>query len=109
MTAAALTQVVLKRQASTWRDKSRAYKVLLDGAVVGVIRDGQSLNVQTTPGRHHLRLKMDWLESQSLELKLEQGELRAFTCGPNGRALSALFDLFSRKRFWIKLQDGESP
>lgn len=43
-----------------WTDKLRAYKVVLDHAIVGKIREGEEIEMDASPGKHELYLKIDW-------------------------------------------------
>ena len=52
---------------SEFRDRLRAYKIVLDGVVTSEIRTGQEINFEVSPGKHRLFLKIDWCGSNSIE------------------------------------------
>jgi hypothetical protein len=100
--------VRLTRVASPWRDRRRAYKVFLDGSQAGEIRDGESLTLPLDPGRHLVRLKIDWSGSHTLVLQLQPGECVYLECEPNGAAATAFSDLLRStgraKKPWVSLR-----
>jgi hypothetical protein len=61
-------------------DWLRAYKILLDGEVVGQIRNGREVVLEVPPGRHELSLKIDWAGSNTLTFDAAEGPLY-FDCG----------------------------
>jgi hypothetical protein len=69
----------LSRQAGQG-DKWRSYKVMVDGSVVSRIKEGQTIEVSVSPGRHHLRLKIDWAGSPDLAVDIGAGERAEFVC-----------------------------
>ena len=55
--------LVLKREAAKWADAARAYKVFIDGAKAGVIKNGETQEYELSEGFHTLQLKIDWCSS----------------------------------------------
>jgi hypothetical protein len=96
------------RNPAPWRDRPRAYKVLVDGAVVGKIRNGESADFSVPPGHHEIRLKMDWTGSQVFSLDAEPGEVAHFECEPAGSSMTSFFDalaaLGKEGQPWITLR-----
>lgn len=84
-----MSVIRLRRQQSGWRDLLRAYRILIDGQSVGLIRRGQVREITVAPGLHTIQLKIDWCNSQELPMDIKAGEAIGFTCA----AGSAL-------RFW---------
>ena len=66
-----------------YRDTVRAYQVRIDGDAVG------ELTLEVAPGTHHLRVRLMWLQSPSIEFTIQEGEHLRFRTGPNGGILQA--------------------
>ena len=73
--------ILLKRPFAA-ADMLRAYKIVLDGRVVGTIRCGKTVQVAVSPGRHTLRLQIDWCYSNAVEFD-NHGQALVFECGNN--------------------------
>jgi hypothetical protein len=99
--------VQIARKQQLWRDRLRAYKIVIDDAVVGAIRNGEEKLVLVQPGEHQLRLKIDWTGSSSEQFSVEPNERVCFRCKAAHWSLLALPDLirsiWNRKK-WIKLE-----
>jgi len=90
---------------SGYADRLRAYKIVLDGNVVGEINNGQQLELNVTPGKHRLNLKIDWCRSNILDFEMN-GNTIEFECGSNLRGikvlLSILYVTFLRSQYiWL--------
>jgi hypothetical protein len=85
-------------------DKTRAYKVLLDGTQIGDIRQGESKPFEVPQGAHTLQLKVDWCTSKPLHFDLTDEPL-TFECGSNAgkSALAAFFK--SKDYIWLRQVD----
>jgi hypothetical protein len=81
-------------------DRLRAYKVLLDGSMIGKIRDGQTTELSVGPGPHNLRLKLGWGGSPDLTVEVGAGELADFVCrsGAATPGMAFYYSLFRRNR-----------
>jgi hypothetical protein len=53
-------------------DRSRAYQIYLDGALVGQIHHRERCSFEVHPGRHELFLTIDWCSSPPSGLRLPQ-------------------------------------
>jgi hypothetical protein len=95
--------VEVSRDRGGYRDRLRAYRVLIDGTEVGRIRAGQRASYEVPAGHHTVELRVDWASSPTLEADLAEAEILKLSCGPSGRAAMALFDLF-RPHSWIRLE-----
>ena len=80
--------VSIHRDRRGWRDLLRAYKVEIDGTVVGKIRRGETMRHDLSPGRHVVRLKIDWCASR--EVALDGAADERLICGPGGGPFAAL-------------------
>ena len=83
-------------------DAARAYKVLIDGAVVDRIKQGATLQLEVPPGEHQLQMKIDWCSSKPVLFTVANNEGLTFHVRSNlrGRAFQALyFTLFARDEY----------
>ncbi len=80
--------ITLKRKSMS-ADKLRAYKVVLDGEVVCDIKNGQQMELDVSPGKHTLRLKIDWCGSNTIDFDYDGTPLE-FECGGNVTGLKSL-------------------
>ncbi|MGD0255858.1 MAG: DUF4190 domain-containing protein [Acidimicrobiales bacterium] len=98
----------ITRNPAPWRDRYRSYKVLVDGAEVGTVRNGETTDFGISAGHHEVRIKLDWAGSNLLSLDVGVGEVAHLECEPGGSAITALFDtvvaLCTKGRSWIKLR-----
>jgi len=71
------------RKPVRFRDRARAYRVLVDGVQVGQIRDGQTADFSIPAGHHEIRLKLDWTGSKvlSLDVSVPKKASAVVTCG----------------------------
>ena len=74
---------------SGWVDRARAYKVSLDGKVIGKVKNGQEIQFDVPPGKHKLHLKLDWCRSNIVEFEVLDGPVE-FECGSNLRGFRSL-------------------
>jgi len=86
---------------SGYADRMRAYKVILDGAVIGEIRNGETKEFRVTPGEHQLSLKIDWCGSKAIAFTAPEGDTPVFRAKSNLRGLKVMaalwFVLFDRR------------
>jgi hypothetical protein len=91
---------------SGWADRARAYKVILDGTVIGKIHDGENFTHPIFPGEHALQLKIDWCGSQIIGFNAAAEERCSFVCESNLRGfrmfLGFFYAFFDRNNY-IKL------
>jgi hypothetical protein len=101
--------VRLTRVTAPVRDRLRAYKVELDGKIVGRLRSGDCADFTVDPGHHRLRMKGDLTGSQTLSFEIKKGAVAHFECQPNGHSLTALVDTFKslgkHGDMWIDLRE----
>jgi len=58
---------------SGYADRARSYQVMLDGNALGRIGNGETKRFTLIPGRHSLRLTIDWCGSNYVEFEIHQG------------------------------------
>src|SRR4051794_10308248 len=93
-------RIEISRKAGGYTDRARAYKVMVDGAEVGSLKQGESQSVEVAPGAHEVHIAIDWARSPSVELQLAEGESASLACRPNANPFTVLwFTTFARKRY----------
>jgi hypothetical protein len=96
--------ITIKRD-SGYVDKTRAYKVVLDGNQVGKIKGGQQIELDVTPGNHQLYLKIDWCQSNIIEFEMNENVIN-FECESNLKGktfwvpfIHLIYVIFKRKQY----------
>jgi hypothetical protein len=82
----------------------RSFRVFIDGKRAGSVKNGTSTDIPTTPGKHVLQVKMDWLKSPDVMVAVQPGgtvSLRATTATENAR--KAMVDMFLHPSRFIQL------
>jgi hypothetical protein len=101
----------LTRLASPFRDRFRAYRVLLDGKETRRLVFGETVEIEVEPGQHRLQIRIDWSGSNERHVTVKAGECAEFVCRPSGAAWSAWRTVLS-KTGWVVLepaaQEGSS-
>jgi hypothetical protein len=100
------TRITVRRETS-YPDRLRAYKVLLDDAAVATVRAGGSVTIPIAPGEHRLEILIDWCGSEALHFEALPEEHVAFACGSNMTGWRALFGIFfvlfsPRQYLWLR-------
>jgi len=67
----------------------RAYKVVLDGKVIGTIKDGEQVEFDVAPGRHQLQLKIDWCRSNIVDFENSAVAFLSLTAAATGAGATA--------------------
>lgn len=91
----------------SYADRLRAYKVKVDGVVVGSVRARESVNVPVAPGRHSLVIRIDWCGSEQIDFEVQAGEHAFFECGSNlagWRVVLVLFYIIflTQQYLWLR-------
>ena len=74
--------LILKSETANWADVTRAYKVIIDGIEVGVIKNGETKEYDLNEGFHSLQLKIDWCSSQAESFVVKNGDTIYANCAP---------------------------
>jgi hypothetical protein len=82
-----MTNLTVARD-SGYADRLRAYKIVLDGVVVGTIRNGETKTFSIVPGHHSLSLKIDWCGSKPVKFAAADGMSVTFDAKNHGRSLA---------------------
>lgn len=99
-----MTKLMVRREKVVWQDRGRSYRVLVDGKVVAQVANGEEVPVPVVSGKHIVQLKIDWCQSEPLEVNVEAGETQVLACGPNSTPLLALLYItfFRRRYIWLR-------
>jgi hypothetical protein len=57
-----------------WYGLLRSYKILVDGVVIASLWRGRTVAIEVEPGAHSVATKMDWVQSEPLEVVVAAGE-----------------------------------
>ena len=103
----ASAEVRIVRASTAWRDTRRNYKVLMDGTETGVVSDGETAVFPVRPGKHSLRLRIDWAGSEELHFSAEPGQIITFRCRPgSGPAIVQVLRSFFQRDRYVVLEPG---
>jgi hypothetical protein len=87
-----------------YKDAFRAYKIELNDETIGTIKAGEFLCFDIPPGKHHLRIKIDWCSSRYLNFEITEQQALYFECGNNVPTFAELIYIafFRNKYLWLK-------
>jgi hypothetical protein len=94
---------------SGYADRLRAYQVMIDGAAVGEIRDGEAKEFPVSAGRHEMSLKIDWCGSKTIGFGVAEGDVLTFHAKSNLRGLKLLVGLWYAvvaRHSYLSLEQG---
>ena len=86
----------IQRDGGRHVDRARRYAVIVDDEVVGRIRRGESFDHRVSPGRHEVRLKIDWSGSPTVEVDIPEGGVERFRCAPAIRRGTGPFEIIAK-------------
>jgi hypothetical protein len=95
-------QLVVHRPPAVWRDRVRAYRLLVDDEFCGKVHPGQTLAVTVPAGRHWAQARIDWSGSPRVEFEVPAGGEVHLVVEPAGNSLTALWQLFGTTT-WLRL------
>jgi hypothetical protein len=61
-------EAIVVTRASVWYGMLRRMRVTIDGEIVGRISAGETRSFPVAPGRHRVRVGIDWISSRELEV-----------------------------------------
>ena len=99
----------VSRGTAKWRDKWRAYTVLVDGNVVGKVRRGASMSTQILPGAHIAQLRIDWCSSPLLPIEIPIGAELHLECGPAESDLGTARQMVEAPDTYLWLRVADRP
>jgi hypothetical protein len=97
--------LALARAAGGWSDRMRAYRVVIDGDAVAVIRRGKRLDLPLAAGRHEVYLKIDWCRSRAVSADLLPGQATKLFCRPAASTRAEMIEALSQPRQYILLTE----
>lgn len=62
--------IVVRRPLAEWRDLRRAYRIKIDGELVGTLRVGQQLSIEVPFGTHRVQASIDGLRSNGVDVDI---------------------------------------
>jgi|688.fasta_scaffold160329_2 hypothetical protein len=86
--------VIRVKRSTSYPDRIRAYRILVDGQEMARLNDGESVELPVVSGRHTIVAKIDWCSSPTLNVNIRDGETVNFECGSNLRGLRLLLGIF---------------
>ena len=98
--------VEVERDANLWRDRVRAYRILIDGTEAGRVRRGATWKLAVPPGSHRMRLAIDWGRSREAGFDVRPGETARFRCGPSAGSWRIVYDMTIGWSRYISLTRG---
>ena len=104
-----MPKIEVTRSAKKWPDRLRAYKVVINGQVVGDLRQGDAIHAPVEAGRHDVWITIDWCRSPAVTLDLGAGEVARLECAPNARALLALLYITIWRERYVSLRRVDTP
>ena|ERR1044072_2207815 len=98
-----MARIAINR-AQGYKDRLRDYKIELDDKVIGEIGPGKSVGFDIEPGKHWLRLKIDWCSSSYLDFDIVDGQTITFECGNNVPPLLELFYIIFLRNQYLRVR-----
>ena len=94
---------------SGYADSLRAYKMILDGEEIGMVKSGESKSFPVSPGEHAIQAKIDWCSSSPEQFVAgdEPIAFEVFSKLRGFRVYGSLFALFN-PRGWIGMRRVDS-
>jgi len=104
-----MTTLLVRRAKVTWQDRVRSYRVNIDDNEVAQVANGAEVEVPVTAGKHVVQLKIDWCQSEALEIDVPSGERQILECGPNATPWLALLYITVLRKKYLWLRPAPSP
>jgi hypothetical protein len=84
-----------------WSFRARAFKVKIDGVVIGKIGTGSKVEYIVTPGMHEVQLLVDWYRSPALSVEVGSDNPCTLIARPG-----AFLDAFIRPHRYLSLAES---
>ncbi len=113
-TARPAPTVLRVSRATSYADRLRAYKILVDGQVEGSIKAKETMDIRVAPGTHEVMMKIDWCRSNRLPVQIGEGETVELACGSSLAGwkfiLSLIYIIFlTHKYLWLEERGRSRP
>jgi hypothetical protein len=96
--------IEIARRADSYVDRTRKYKLMVDGQRRGAVRRGDTLTVDVPAGRHVVALKIDWAGSREVTVDVPEGGVVKLWCEPAASAASGLAHSIFNRHGYIELR-----
>jgi hypothetical protein len=99
-----MAEIVVHRRSALWQDRGRDYRIVIDGAHAGSVANGEKIRIAVAPGRHTVRMQIDWCWSPEVVVDVGTGMEHVFACGPNANPFLAVLyiTLWKNKYLWLR-------
>src|SRR6476661_2145027 len=95
------------RRADEFADNFRSYSIVLDGAKLGEIKRGETLEFPIPSGQHQLSMKIDWCRSNMIQFAASDSDVLVFLARPKVKesgGLTALYYALIKPNEYIVLE-----
>src|SRR5687767_8729157 len=106
MTTTEQARIVVRRKPGGYRDRVRSYKVKIDGTEHGTLPAGGTVEAAVVPGRHEVRVTIDWTGSPVVAVDVPPGGTAELYAEPAGSAIAAIWQLWTPHSY-IRLERRE--
>jgi hypothetical protein len=96
-----MAEIELTRPTGYRTDRLREYRIFIDGQQVGDIKPGETEVFTLPPGRHELRLKIDWGSSEKLQVDLGDNDRAQFVCAPRIKQNDVTIMVGYKLAYWM--------
>jgi hypothetical protein len=98
----------VRRTAKTYA-ALRKLQVLVDGTPRASLSRGNSVDIDVTPGRHEVAVKMDWARTPPLTVECREGSVTTVEAGGPGLGASTFYTFVSpSKVFGLTLHSSSA-
>lgn len=93
----------IERKNVAYTDNLRKYKLVIDGEQCGTIGRGETVTQQLEPGRHSVKLTINWCSSEKLTVDIAGDETVKLWCRPRANPLTVLWFITLGSTRYIRL------
>lgn len=87
-------------RAPSFIDSNRAYRIMVDGEMVGRILPQETVEIPIKQGQHDISVRIDWCGSRKLSLKFEPDDTLFLECGSNVSGWKFILNIVYIAFFW---------
>ena len=95
--------IVRITRSSSYADRLRAYRILIDDREAGRVKAGQSVEISVSPRSHSVVAKVDWCGSNTIKFDVGAGQSACFECASNLQGprilLALIYVVFMKNRY----------
>ena len=93
-----MSQITVKRS-SEYANKLRKIQLVLDDQVIDEIEDGEIKTIKVKPGKHILKAKIDWCQSNEIVFNINEGEDKEFFLKGTSPLLALYYITFGKDKY----------